>query len=432
MKQLKAPFPYFGGKRTVASLVWPRLGDVRNYIEPFCGSAAMLLCRPHAPQIETINDIDCMVANFWRATQHNPEMVASWADWPVSEADLHARHRWLVGLGRSRKASRRVMAFRRRMREDPDFCDAKIAGWWCWGACMWIGGAWCAQRASGPKQQLPRVDGDKCGVGVHRKRPALADGNGGSGAKGVLSKRPKLSSQGIGTGVHRLSQQMPELSGDAGAAGRGVHTSGMRAVSSTGVRRAWQQRPDLSGDRGVVKGGRPQLADAYSRGRGIHSNDDAATCDDRSRWLIRWFQDLRDRLRPVRVCCGDWQRVCGSRSVTTRIGVTGVFLDPPYSDEAGRSTKLYAEDCLQVAHEGRSWCLEHGDDPKMRIALCGYAGEHEDLEAGGWDCVAWEAQGGYGNRGAENVNKRRERIWFSPHCQQEASLFQESPCKLAT
>jgi site-specific DNA-adenine methylase len=31
---------------------------VRNYIEPFCGSAAMLLARPHPGQVETINDAD--------------------------------------------------------------------------------------------------------------------------------------------------------------------------------------------------------------------------------------------------------------------------------------------------------------------------------------------------------------------------------------
>ena len=40
---LKAPFPYFGGKSRVAHEVWHRLGDVTNFIEPFCGSAAVLL-----------------------------------------------------------------------------------------------------------------------------------------------------------------------------------------------------------------------------------------------------------------------------------------------------------------------------------------------------------------------------------------------------
>jgi hypothetical protein len=30
---LKAPFPAFGGKRTVADLIWSRLGDVDNFIK---------------------------------------------------------------------------------------------------------------------------------------------------------------------------------------------------------------------------------------------------------------------------------------------------------------------------------------------------------------------------------------------------------------
>jgi len=43
---LFAPFPYFGGKRRAASLVWKALGDPSGYVEPFAGSAAVLLGRP--------------------------------------------------------------------------------------------------------------------------------------------------------------------------------------------------------------------------------------------------------------------------------------------------------------------------------------------------------------------------------------------------
>lgn len=38
---LRAPFPYFGGKRRAASLVWEAIGNVDHYVEPFCGSAAV-------------------------------------------------------------------------------------------------------------------------------------------------------------------------------------------------------------------------------------------------------------------------------------------------------------------------------------------------------------------------------------------------------
>jgi len=81
-KILKAPFPWFGGKSRAVDLVWPRLGNVRNYIEPFFGSGAMLLGRPHEPGIETANEKDPYVANFWRATVAAHDEVAGWADWP--------------------------------------------------------------------------------------------------------------------------------------------------------------------------------------------------------------------------------------------------------------------------------------------------------------------------------------------------------------
>ena len=51
---LKAPFPYFGGKATVADVVWKALGQPKHYIEPFFGSGAVLLNRPdYNPKIYT-------------------------------------------------------------------------------------------------------------------------------------------------------------------------------------------------------------------------------------------------------------------------------------------------------------------------------------------------------------------------------------------
>lgn len=82
---MQPPFPWFGGKSRVSGLVWERLGNVPNYVEPFFGSGAVLLNRPHDPGTETVNDIDGYVANFWRALQADPEAVAQWCDWPVNE-----------------------------------------------------------------------------------------------------------------------------------------------------------------------------------------------------------------------------------------------------------------------------------------------------------------------------------------------------------
>ena len=134
--QLRAPFPWYGGKSLAAPLIWRAFGNVPNYVEPFAGSLATLLARPHAAKIETVNDKDGLIANFWRATQTAPDEVARYADWPVNEADLHARHRWLVDA---------ALPLTERLIADPEYSDPKIAGWWVWGICTWIGNGWCSR-----------------------------------------------------------------------------------------------------------------------------------------------------------------------------------------------------------------------------------------------------------------------------------------------
>lgn len=150
---LKAPFPYFGGKRRAASLVWDALGPVDHYVEPFCGSAAVLLARPHEGRCETVNDLDGMIANFWRAVRAAPDAVAEACDWPVNEVDLLARNAWLVGQRESLTA---------RLILDPEWHDAKIAGWWVWGARVWLAGGWCEKADT--TQKLPHIDptGPQC------------------------------------------------------------------------------------------------------------------------------------------------------------------------------------------------------------------------------------------------------------------------------
>ena len=73
-----------------------------------------------------------------------------------------------------------------------------------------------------------------------------------------------------------------------------------------------------------------------------------------------------------------------------------------------------------------SRALANGENPELRIALCGDDTEHEDaleLDPG----VEWKANGGFAiqsssrTRGQENAN--RERIWLSPHCLNQPGLF---------
>ncbi len=375
-EQLTAPFPYFGGKRLVASEVWSRFGDVDNYVEPFAGTAAVLLGRPHfeGNRVETINDANCFISNFWRAVVADPEKVAHYADWPINEADLHARHNWLM-FGAS------ADSFRERMKTDPDHYDAKIAGWWVWGQSCWIAGGWCDDGVRDRKLEK-RTPHLTClnGVNAERMTQKMPDVRGG---RGVLSLKRCIPNAMTDKWVNTLNARRPDM-----APPKGVH-------------KLDQKRPSIQHEKGVnarhVHLGRP------------YASQDATGLES---YMIR----LSERLRRVRVVCGNWDRII-SPSVTTFHGVTGIFLDPPYSDKAGRDPKLYGHDSLTVAHDVREWCIKNGDNPLFCIALCGYDTEHEMPE--GWTVFSWKTQGGYGHIHKENntkANRLRERIWFSPHC----------------
>lgn len=348
---------YFGGKSTVVDLIWERLGDTTNFVDPFFGSNIILLSRPHwnaetgrfdgdKPwRTETVNDANGFVSNFWRAVQHDPEAVGHYADWPVSECDLHARHLWLL-----RQAT---PDFVERLMTDPAYYDAKIAGWWVWGACQWIGSGWC---------DLDRYGNN--GMGIHvpsRQRPNLRPWQGVEVERRPVRQLPHLGDNG--RGIHAPSRKLPHLG---------------------------------------------------NNGRGI----------------IDLMHQLAARLRNVRVTCGDWSRVLGP-SPTFKVGTCGIVLDPPY-DPNERKGNLYAVDDsgngVPISTQVRHWCIEEitdgdytgprGCHPKLRIALFGYTGEgHEILEGMGWDCVPWQANGGYSNQSTKgNDNRSRERIWFSPAC----------------
>jgi len=333
---------YFGGKSRCANLIWRALGDVRNYVEPFFGSGAVLLARPRPFRgTETVNDACQFVENFWRAVQAEPDTVAKWLDWPVNETRLEAVHKWLVTAARKEEHAR-------RMKDEMGYYDPKIAGLWCWGLCAWIGKGWCAGAWYGPDDER------NAGTGVN-----VRDKQRGG-------KRPHLNR---GQGIHK---QRPHL----GDAGQGVHK---------------------------------QLQHLGDAGQG--------ECVRRLEVLVNWMRQLRDRLRNVRVCCGDWSRVC-THTPTSNLGLTGIFLDPPYSDAAGRDENIYARESLTVAHDVRAWCLQRGCDKDMRIVLAGYEGEHEELEVNGWRVESWTANGGYGvqSGNGEYTNKYKERLWMSPAC----------------
>ena len=308
---LKMPFPYFGGKSQVAPAVWVALGDVRNYVEPFAGSCAVLLGRP-APFAgpETLNDYSCQLVNAIRAIRSAPEELAKLCVGPVCEVDTEAQHCQLVSRADELRAAL----------GDPDHYDVRLAAWWVKGACEWIGSGWSS--GEGPWQWSSENGWTKrnAGTGVNRKLPHL--GNAGKG----------------------VNRQLPHL-GNAG--------KGERAL--------------------------------------------------RVEWLSGWLRALSDRLVSVRIACGDFERVL-SDSVTTKHGLTGVFLDPPYD-----GTEYVYGGKVAVSQRVREWCAAHGSDPRLRIVLAGRGSEHDAL---GWRRVGWSARRGY----ADHAERATEALWISPGC----------------
>ena len=364
----KTPFPWFGGKADAAPAVWEALGDVDHYMEPFAGSLAVLLRRPHPCNrtyySETVNDLDGLLVNAWRAIALAPDATAEAASWPVAEADLMARHIALVKWRNDHQLE--------RLMTDPHFHDPVMAGWWLWGQSSWIGSGWCSG------------DG-KWTVGADGRIKEAARNHAGTREPGVSSRLPHLSDNG--RGVNRpqtrepgVSSQLPHLSNN----GMGVNHAGTR---EPGVESGHEYHPMTM----------PELR--------------------------RWMHFLSARLRHVRILNGDWTRAVKSgalKSLPVRSGgVAGVFLDPPYSYDV-RGAKMYAQDSGDVSADVLEWCKRNGNDKQVRVVLAGYDSEHTDLTALGWRCVEWYRsgflRGGMGNQGGTGTQQHRERLWLSPHC----------------
>ena len=203
----KAPFPYAGGKSQAAPAVWAALGDVEHYCEPFFGTGAVLLNRPHKCNrtyfSETVNDLDGLLVNAWRGIQLQPQETAEAASWPVSEADLHARHIALVKWRANNDLE--------HLCGDPLWCDPVMAGWWLWGCCCWIGGQWCSGTGAWTVDaETGRiVKQPKSGRGVARKRPFLSNNGRGVNAPqlrepSVKRQIPHLANNGMGVNASQL------------------------------------------------------------------------------------------------------------------------------------------------------------------------------------------------------------------------------------
>ena len=193
---LIAPFPYFGRKRKIASVVWEYLGDPKTYIEPFFGSGAVLLRRPpteHKKIYEIVNDKDGYICNVWRSIEFSPEETARWCDWPVNHIDLHARRKELI---------KNEAYLVENLLADPKWHDPVLAGYWIWAASCWIGSGLTRQKEintseEGLPNKVPHLTRD-CGVVQCGRIPFLAHNRGVvqcgyAEKKGVSASIPHLT-----------------------------------------------------------------------------------------------------------------------------------------------------------------------------------------------------------------------------------------------
>lgn len=106
-KSRKIVFGWYGGKFSHLGWLLPLLPQCHHYCEPFAGSAAVLLNRAPSP-VETYNDIDGDVVNFFRVLRdRSEELIRACALTPFSREEYyHAIHDSQVGISDVERARR--------------------------------------------------------------------------------------------------------------------------------------------------------------------------------------------------------------------------------------------------------------------------------------------------------------------------------------
>jgi len=102
---MKPPVLYFGGKIRLGETIASLLPAHTHYVEPFCGSLAVLLAKTRSPH-ETVNDLDEDLMTFWRVLRDRPaelERVCSLTPHSRGEFDLARALEDVPDLERARR-----------------------------------------------------------------------------------------------------------------------------------------------------------------------------------------------------------------------------------------------------------------------------------------------------------------------------------------
>jgi DNA adenine methylase len=141
---LRPPIPYFGGKMTLGHAIAGLLPAHDHYVEPYCGSLAVLLAKPPmGHNHETVNDLDGALMTFWRVLRDRPDDLArvcaltphsraeQQAAYEPTDDDLEMARRVWIQLSQGRAGTRRRTGFRHYVKTNsttsmPDYLEAYV------------------------------------------------------------------------------------------------------------------------------------------------------------------------------------------------------------------------------------------------------------------------------------------------------------------
>lgn len=110
-RRKRIAFGWYGGKFSHLEWLLPLLPQAHHYCEPFAGSAAVLLNREPSP-VETYNDVDGEVVNFFEVLRDQPEeLTRAIALTPFSREEFH---RAIVSVSASIPKPKRAVERARR------------------------------------------------------------------------------------------------------------------------------------------------------------------------------------------------------------------------------------------------------------------------------------------------------------------------------
>ena len=217
--------------------------------------------------------------------------------------DLTARHVWLIEWKNKNF---------KKLAEDSDYYDVKVAGWWVWGMSNWIGGGWCIDQ--NPSKKIPHSSGVQ-GVQAQQKLP---------------KKRPRIGVTGYHAGINQGVQANFAGGIDPFNCGERLiewfQNLAQRLSKVTVFNRDWKSltSPSVLGNTTTVSCDvavfldPPYITD--QRSKKIYQSDLDATSDDVAKDCYQWAVDHGDRFK-IAYCAhvGDFDLPAGWIEVTAEL-----------------------------------------------------------------------------------------------------------------